>query len=102
MPTSTCNGQKRNTIGLGHGIYFWEGNPARAMEWAEARETEGKIEIPFVVGAIIDLRHCLDLFDSGGLREASVAHAELVKTLLDCLVNSAHCQFKIGRYRYPF
>ncbi len=51
------------------------------MEWAEARKAEGKIETPFVVGAIIDLRHCLDLFDSAGLKEVSVAHAELVKTL---------------------
>jgi len=66
---------------LGHGIYFWEGNPARAMEWAEARKAEGKIDTPFVVGAIIDLRHCLDLFDSAGLKEISVAHAELIKTL---------------------
>jgi len=66
---------------LGHGIYFWEGNPARAMEWAEARKIDGKIKTPFVVGAIIDLRHCLDLFDSAGLKEVSVAHDELVKTL---------------------
>ncbi len=66
---------------LGHGIYFWEGNPARAMEWAEARKAEGKIKTPFVVGAIIDLRHCLDLFDSAGLKEVSVAHDELVTTL---------------------
>lgn len=48
---------------LGHGIYFWEGNLARAWEWAADREKEGKIKTPFVLGAIIDLRHCLDLFD---------------------------------------
>ncbi|MCK2086945.1 hypothetical protein MXC99_01915 [Thauera aromatica] len=66
---------------LGSGIYFWEGNPARAMEWAEHRKAEEKIATPFVIGAIIDLRHCLDLFDSAGLREVRDAHAELLKTL---------------------
>lgn len=66
---------------LGSGIYFWEGNPARAMEWAEHRKAEGKIDTPFVIGAIIDLRHCLDLFDSAGLREVKDVHAELIKTL---------------------
>ena len=63
---------------LGHGIYFWEGNPSRAMEWAKARKREGKIKEPFVLGAIIDLRHCLDLFDSSGLQQVKDAHDELI------------------------
>ena len=25
---------------LGHGIYFWEGNPSRALAWAEKRKAE--------------------------------------------------------------
>ena len=66
---------------LGHGIYFWEGNPARAQEWAEHRHQEGKIKTPFVVGAIIDLRRCLDLFDKDGLLQVRIAYAELTKTL---------------------
>jgi hypothetical protein len=66
---------------LGHGIYFWEGNPARAQEWAEHRHQEGKIKTPFVVGAIIDLRRCLDLFDKDGLLQVRTAYAELTKTL---------------------
>ncbi len=64
---------------LGHGIYFWEGNPTRAQEWALHRQGEGKIAEPFVLGAIIDLRHCLDLFDSGALSEVRTAHGELKK-----------------------
>lgn len=64
---------------LGSGIYFWEGNPARAMQWAEQRHAEGKIAQPFVIGAIIDLRHCLDLFDHDGLREVRAVHAELAR-----------------------
>ena len=62
---------------LGNGIYFWEGNPARALLWAEHRQAEGKIAAPFVLGAIIDLRRCLDLFDHAGLREVKTAHSEL-------------------------
>lgn len=65
---------------LGHGIYFWEGNPQRALEWAQQRERDGAISYPFVLGAIIDLRHCLDLFDSHGLRQVADAHRMLQDT----------------------
>lgn len=64
---------------LGHGIYFWEGNPSRALAWAEQRKAEKKIRVPFVLGAIIDLRHCLDLFDHDGNAQVREAHDELVK-----------------------
>ena len=66
---------------LGHGIYFWEGNHARARTWAQERQTQGKIKTPFVVGAIIDLRHCLDLFDLQSMREVEAAHAGLKRAL---------------------
>ncbi len=65
---------------LGHGIYFWEGNPARALQWAQHRKKDGKIADPFVLGAIIDLKHCLDLFDGDGLQQVADVHRELVKT----------------------
>ncbi|HXQ08338.1 MAG TPA: hypothetical protein VN831_26740 [Bradyrhizobium sp.] len=42
---------------LGPGVYFWEGDPLRALEWAQWK----KFDEPFVVGAVIDLRNCLDL-----------------------------------------
>lgn len=66
---------------LGHGIYFWEGNPGRALEWARHRQAEGKIEERFVLGAIIDLRYCLDLFDHDGLRQVKEVYAELKRTM---------------------
>ena len=62
---------------LGHGIYFWEGNLTRAWEWARARQAEGKIDEPFVIGAIIDLRHCLDLFDRETMRQVAITHKSL-------------------------
>lgn len=67
---------------LGHGIYFWEGNPQRAYEWAEARQLQGKIEKPFVLGAILDLGHCLDLFDSAGLRQVGDAYGVFRNSLV--------------------
>ena len=46
---------------LGTGIYFWEDDPQRAAEWATGRAGPRRLKEPFVVGAILDLRHCLDL-----------------------------------------
>lgn len=66
---------------LGHGIYLWEGNPQRALEWAQQRTRSGAFETPFVLGAIVDLKHCLDLFDSHGLRQVADAHRMLHETL---------------------
>ena len=53
---------------LGHGVYFWENNPERALEWA------GKKGSPAVIGAILDLGLCLDLTESVGCKEVKQAH----------------------------
>lgn len=66
---------------LGKGIYFWEGNVARAWKWAEDRKAQGKINEPFVIGAIIDLRHCLDLFSTEAMQMVRTAHAGLEKMM---------------------
>jgi hypothetical protein len=53
---------------LGHGIYFWEVSPSRAIQWAqEAMVSTGRaspIRKPAVIGAVIDLGNCLDSLDS--------------------------------------
>ena len=48
---------------LGSGIYFWEANPLRGIDYArEAMKRRGsRITKPSVVGAVIDLGNCLDL-----------------------------------------
>jgi len=46
---------------LGHGAYFWENDHARALQWAHFLKNRGKIETPFVIGAVIDLGHCMEL-----------------------------------------
>jgi hypothetical protein len=68
---------------LGNGIYFWENNPERALEFARdaiinRRLTKGKIKEPFVIGAVIDLGHCLNLLDSLFLKELKKTY-ELMK-----------------------
>ena len=54
---------------LGHGIYFWENNPNRAIDWAKMlqKRAKSKVHRPFAVGAIIDLGNCLDLTESQSL-----------------------------------
>lgn len=64
---------------LGEGIYFWEQNPTRAWEYAEEsslRTQFNKIPIktPFVLGAIIDLKKCLNLVDADSLNILSAAY----------------------------
>lgn len=49
---------------LGHGAYFWENDPVRALRFSQERMKWKRIENkkPAVIGAIIDLGHCLNLF----------------------------------------
>lgn len=58
---------------IGHGIYFWENDPQRGLEWAQDGNAKHKIKEPDVVGAIIDLGHCLDLTMRTGLDEVARA-----------------------------
>lgn len=58
---------------MGHGIYFWENNPERALQFAgehqrNPRAGKPAIEKPFVIGAIIDPGQCLNLMESRSLR----------------------------------
>ncbi|MDA8254060.1 MAG: hypothetical protein M0Z99_00200 [Betaproteobacteria bacterium] len=65
---------------LGHGIYFWENDPQRALEWAQDGNVKKKIKKPSLVGAVIDLGLCLDLTTRTGLDEITQAHATLVES----------------------
>jgi hypothetical protein len=57
---------------LGEGIYFWEHNPLRALEYAIESSTRKQfnktpIQTPFVIGAIIELGNCLNLIEPESL-----------------------------------
>lgn len=58
---------------LGHGVYFWENDPQRALEWAQTGNAKGVIQNPDSVGAVIDLGFCLDLTTRIGLEEVRKA-----------------------------
>ena len=72
---------------LGSGIYFWESNPQKALDFARKVKgtpvlSKGKINKPFVIGAVIDLGFCLNLMDSTGLQQVEDAHS-LLKSSFD-------------------
>lgn len=66
---------------LGHGIYFWENNEARALQWAKelSKRKNSSIKVPAVIGAVLDLGYCFDLTDSMYLPELKDAYDALVE-----------------------
>ncbi len=64
---------------LGSGIYFWEANPLRGLEFAQEWQARGKIDDPYVVGAVLDLGSCLDLMTSTGIAAVKAAHADFLE-----------------------
>lgn len=69
---------------LGHGIYFWEANPKRALEFAGELKTRnagrpGAIMTPAAIGAVIDLGFCLDLISSNGIAAVRDAHTSFIE-----------------------
>lgn len=61
---------------LGSGIYFWEANPRRGLEFAGEQKKRGKFQDdPYVVGAVLDLAYCLDLTSSTGVEAVVAAYA---------------------------
>jgi len=68
---------------LGPGVYFWEANPLRGLEFAQElqrwrRGKENEIFEPYVVGAVIDLGFCLDLTSSTGIQAVQLAHPDFL------------------------
>ena len=66
---------------LGPGIYFWEANPLRGLDFArEAKKRRtSNIKNPFVIGAVISLGLCLDLATAAGIEQVRAAHNSLVE-----------------------
>lgn len=64
---------KKSYDWLGHGVYFWEGDPERAREWA----VERGFNSPAVIGAAIDLGNCLDLLNRENVSLIRSAYEDL-------------------------
>jgi hypothetical protein len=61
---------------LGDGIYFWENNVTRALDYAKEKMKREPdiIKEPAVIGAVIHLKNCLDLTDRESLLEMEKAY----------------------------
>jgi hypothetical protein len=116
---------------LGSGIYFWEGDPHRALKWAKFLSenpsiSKRPVSEPFVVGAVIRPGRCLDLSQDVNreiVREAylglkrtydgaclsmprnepsGTGDNDLVKRFLDCAVFEFVHQMRESRKMEPF
>jgi hypothetical protein len=67
---------------LGWGIYFWEANPKRGLDFAKRamKRAGSKIKAPTVIGAIIDLGNCLDLMSAMAIDMVRAAYESLSET----------------------
>ncbi|QTD44580.1 hypothetical protein [Ottowia testudinis] len=89
---------------LGDGIYFWENDPQRAHAFAVERMKWKKIsdKKPAVIGAVIDLGLCLNLFDQPALKELRDAHNVLATNMkvlgIDMPVNQGKSSDRLFRY----
>lgn len=64
---------------LGHGIYFWEYSPQRALDFVtesliSPKITKGSIKTPAVVGAVIDPGLCLNMLEASALAQIKTAY----------------------------
>lgn len=71
---------------LGNGIYFWENNKERALQFVEdlkenpPKGKENLIKDPAVLGVVLDLGFCLDLLDSEYLKVLKASYDFLCKS----------------------
>jgi hypothetical protein len=70
---------------LGPGIYFWEQNPGRALEYAVEcaagrQKNKTRIKTPFVIGAVVELGNCLNLLEPGSIDTVKKAHDKFIET----------------------
>lgn len=70
---------------LANGIYFWEQNPTRALEYAVENASgdqfnKVRIKTPFVIGAIVELGNCLNLVEPRSLNIVKEAYKGLEAT----------------------
>ena len=68
---------------LGHGMYFWDNNPERALLWARDKKKAGTLKDPAVIGAVIDLGRCFDLLDSSQINLLKDGYGLFIKESLE-------------------
>src|SRR5262249_52171023 len=63
---------------LGHGIYFWEHSPERALRWAQ-EQGQRHGHAPGVVGAVLQLGRCFDLLNEAITQLLAQTYQELAQ-----------------------
>jgi hypothetical protein len=67
---------------LGHGVYFWEHGPDRALRFIQEKlERERRREKPAVVGALLQLGMCFDLLDTRFTVEMGFAYPKFQNSI---------------------
>lgn len=82
----SLNASQNDYDWLGNGVYFWENNPTRALEFANEvkqnpKKYSLKIDQPAVIGAVIDLGNCFNLVDSRYIELLSEGHTLFTKSV---------------------
>lgn len=78
LATNSFSPSENNYDWLGHGRYFWQSNPQRALQFANEKMARAKADWePAVLGAVIDLGFCLDLSTEDGARQVISAYNAL-------------------------
>lgn len=67
---------------LGHGIYFWEHSPSRALRWAREKYGLRKGRAS-VIGAVVQLGRCFDLLDESVTSILADNYQELARIFAD-------------------
>jgi hypothetical protein len=72
---------------LGHGSYFWENDPERALDYAKLlKKHPGRsrtpVNTPFAIGVVLDLGNCLNLLQAEHLSLVKQAHDTFVQYLV--------------------
>jgi hypothetical protein len=63
---------------LGAGVYFWEADPNRGLEWAKEQAAKRKYNNPCVLGAVIHLGHCLNFMTRQAIMALKKTHEGLI------------------------
>jgi hypothetical protein len=82
---------------LGHGVYFWEHGPDRALRFIKQKlRREKRRERPAVVGAVLQLGVCFDLLDTRFTANLERAYPGFLSTL-----TSVGCNIPSNQGRAP-
>jgi len=80
---------------LGHGMYLWENNYERALQWAIDKQRRGAIREPAVIGALLQPGNCCDFLDTQYIRILA-GHYKLMeeryeKTHIQICIRNLNC-----------